>query len=60
MLAELLLALVPVVIPAQRTPAPELDELDSRLRPFSCPAGLHDVCSSTARHDLPVDTGLVG
>lgn len=38
----------------------KLDDVDSRLRAFSCPSGVHDFCSRTARHDLPVQTGLSG
>lgn len=48
-----------VLVPPQPRPA-DVVELDSRLRPFSCPTGLHDFCSKDARHDVTPDLGLTG
>ena len=46
-------------VPEQQ-PCSDLVELPRRERAFVCPTGLHDFCSSAARHDLPVDDGLTG
>lgn len=45
-------------VPVQPGPA-DVVELDSRLRPFSCPTGLHEWCVEAA-HDLVPQSGLVG
>lgn len=46
-------------VPTQPGPA-DVVELDSRLRPFSCPTGVHDFCTSDAAHNLRVEDGLSG
>lgn len=51
-------------MPAQtqvpRPRAGDVVEFMGRERGFACPTGLHDFCSSDARHDLPVQDGLSG
>lgn len=45
---------------SNQVPAADVVELDSRLRPFSCPTGLHDFCSKTASHAPAVESGIAG
>jgi len=49
-------------VPNQRNLRSSEDVVDlfRRERVFVCPSGLHDFCSSGARHDLPVEDGLAG